>query len=316
MLNSIKSLIAEKMEFQESADLILENDELDDEIILADDSEESDIDKSKNNNDTSDEDHEDEDIEDSEKSYGKSGYDEDDNDDDDEDEDDDDDEDNSALSDDKNWMRKPYDVPESPSAPGSEPSNATNDILSMEIDMGSNTFRDTLPYPPDNAVDAVNDDNMMNQRIDTGFGKDSEKKNTGLFDEPINGRRTGQDSELADDIMTEAIKVDDEDEQAPDADNSSDNKTDENPVTQAVKDKVAETNPEETPADTTEDSEQEAPTDQPENTDEMPPIEDPVEPNTTITNDGGIDKHDLFKKLTSLTNGIEEVKKQLVNSMK
>lgn len=43
------------------------------------------------------------------------------------------------------------------------------DILTAEIDLGSNTVKDVLPVPPNNAPEAVNDD-IMNQRIDDGFG--------------------------------------------------------------------------------------------------------------------------------------------------
>lgn len=47
-----------------------------------------------------------------------------------------------------------------------------DDILSMEIDMGSNTPKDILPVPPASAGDAVadSDDTIMNQHIDSGFG--------------------------------------------------------------------------------------------------------------------------------------------------
>ena len=71
----------------------------------------------------------------------------------------------------------PNSLPEPVGAQTGEPVNDNNDILSMEIDMGSNTPKDILPIPPASAVDAVNnsdEDNIMNQRIDSGFGGDTQ----------------------------------------------------------------------------------------------------------------------------------------------
>lgn len=47
------------------------------------------------------------------------------------------------------------------------------DILNTQINLKSNTVTDTLPIPPSNAGDAIVDnDDIMNQRVDSGFGGD------------------------------------------------------------------------------------------------------------------------------------------------
>lgn len=65
-------------------------------------------------------------------------------------------------------------LPEPIGAQTNEPINDNNDILSMTIDIGSNTPTDILPIPPANAADAVPDDSddIMNQRVDSGFSTD------------------------------------------------------------------------------------------------------------------------------------------------
>ena len=50
------------------------------------------------------------------------------------------------------------------------------DLLSVEIDLTSNTPVDVLPVPPGSAADAVVDDDIMNQRIDSGFGGEDEQQ--------------------------------------------------------------------------------------------------------------------------------------------
>lgn len=72
-------------------------------------------------------------------------------------------------------MNQPVDMddtlPTPVGAQTDEPVNDDNDILSMTIDMGSNTPSDILPVPPASAADAVPDDSddIMNQRVDSGF---------------------------------------------------------------------------------------------------------------------------------------------------
>lgn len=61
-------------------------------------------------------------------------------------------------------------------APVEEPvADDTDDILSMEIDLQSNTPKDNLPIPPAGAGDVVQsdgDENITTQHVDSGFGDD------------------------------------------------------------------------------------------------------------------------------------------------
>lgn len=136
---------------------------------------------------------------------------------------------------------------------------ADDGILSMEIDMGSNTPKDILPVPPAGAVDAVVSDDIMDQRIDSGFGEDE-------VTQPIVDNSSENDiveEDVSEDLLSEAISLGDEPasteapaETAPAEDTTSaeasveepaaDASTDvapaeeDTPVTAAVKDKVAE----------------------------------------------------------------------------
>ncbi len=50
-----------------------------------------------------------------------------------------------------------------------EPANIPNDILDAEIDLSSNTLKDILPVPPSNAEESIAGDDILNQRVDSGF---------------------------------------------------------------------------------------------------------------------------------------------------
>ena len=165
-------------------------------------------------------------------------------------------------------------------------------------------MKDTLPTPPATASDALADDDIMNQRVDDGFGDEGTtpaEEPAVPVEEPVENPEvpTGESTEEPTgestedfldgfDLLSEAIDTGDE---APDADNA-----EENSVTKAVKDKVAEA---------------EEPVEEPEAdvSIEDPGTEDQTPETTTV------DKRELFDKLASLTNGIEDVKKQIVNSM-
>jgi hypothetical protein len=280
MLKTIKDIINERMALQEDANIILENDELDESIILTEDTDEPE-------------------REDDDESEVKNGTPE---------EDSDKDEDQKDPEEDKEEVPPAEEPIEEPAeGPIEEPNEelidepvdvSTNDdsaelpepetnlddtdsILSMEIDLKSNTMKDTLPTPPASASDAIADDDIMSQRVDDGFG--DEEPTGESTEEPTDGF----------DILSEAIDMGDTPEEpsdeAPDAGNA-----EENSVTKAVKDKVAEAEePAEEPAD---DVSLDAP-------------EEPAPESTPV------DKKELFDKLASLTNGIEDVKKQIVNSM-
>lgn len=182
MINGIKAMINEKKEFTEAADLLLEETsligKLDDSIVLgeaADDESEEKLDQeeekkeepetaAEENNDeegSEEELKEVEDIEDApiEDQPAGAGNDE-----------------NDILNapidgSDETPMNIPGDdLPTPVGKQTGEPIEDT-DILSTEIDLGSNTMKDVLPVPPGNAPEAVNDD-VLNQRIDDGFGGD------------------------------------------------------------------------------------------------------------------------------------------------
>ncbi|MCM1439701.1 MAG: hypothetical protein NC131_10970 [Roseburia sp.] len=53
---------------------------------------------------------------------------------------------------------------------GETPVSSDDDLLNMEVNLGSNTLRDVLPQPPANAADAIADGDLLNTRVDAGFG--------------------------------------------------------------------------------------------------------------------------------------------------
>ena len=120
-------------------------------------------------------------------------------------------EDNEALDDSIVLNEEPDEIPEEnkpeekpettpaeqPAEPLPEPIGAQtgepaklgdDDLLSQEIDLGTNTPKDTLPVPPAGASDAVVDDNLLDQPIDSGFGAEPTPTSTDvedILDQPI-----------------------------------------------------------------------------------------------------------------------------------
>ena len=120
-------------------------------------------------------------------------------------------EDNEALDDSIVLNEEPDEIPEEnkpeekpettpaeqPAEPLPEPIGAQtgepaklgdDDLLSQEIDLGTNTPKDTLPVPPAGASDAVVDDNLLDQPIDSGFGAEPTPTATDvedILDQPI-----------------------------------------------------------------------------------------------------------------------------------
>ena len=144
MLNAIKELINQKHAFQEAADLILENDDLDDSIILNEGPDE--IPEPNESDEIPTED--------------------------------------APIGNDE--------LPEPISSTTGEPAQiGDDDLLSVEIDLATNTPKDILPTPPASASDAVSDDDdILNQRIDSGFGNDepapvNKNDSSDLLDQPI-----------------------------------------------------------------------------------------------------------------------------------
>ena len=273
MLNTIKNIIKEKKVFQEAAELILEDEAIDDSIILGDDDS-----------------YPEEDAEDEKKPEEKH-----------------EDEDNTSEEPVEEPKEDLLDAPlDDPSTPGetlpepvgaqtNEPAEAGDDIiLSTEIDLNTNTPNDTLPTPPVNAADAVEGE-TDNARVNSGFEGEEEHPadDESLLDTPIDDE--GEDEPKGESsTITEAISVGEPVEEPADGNKEDEKPADEqsveegpeepveepkeedNPVTAAVKDKVSEMN-------TEDDGDQNSDT-----------------------------KETLFKKLSSLTKGIEDIKASLL----
>ena len=273
MLNTIKNIIKEKKVFQEAAELILEDEAIDDSIILGDGDS-----------------YPEEDAEDEKKPEEKH-----------------EDEDNTSEEPVEEPKEDLLDAPlDDPSTPGetlpepvgaqtNEPAEAGDDIiLSTEIDLNTNTPNDTLPTPPVNAADAVEGE-TDNARVNSGFEGEEEHPadDESLLDTPIDDE--GEDEPKGESsTITEAISVGEpveepadgnkEDEKPADGQSVEEGpeepveepKEEDNPVTAAVKDKVSEMN-------TEDDGDQ-----------------------------NGDTKETLFKKLSSLTKGIEDIKASLL----
>lgn len=189
---------------------------------------------------------------------------------------------------------------------------ADDNLLSMELDLGTNTPTDILPVPPANAGEAIADD-IMTQHVDSGFGGDNNEPSISkptadndiindIIDEPVTDplESTNESSimnEVIDDEFTEAITIADApaeeapastEEPAPattepEGDVVPDDPTPEdNTVTAAVKDKVAEA--------------------------ENPTPEVATDPNEA--------QEELMKKLSKLTKDMEDAKALVMKSIK
>lgn len=167
------------------------------------------------------------------------------------------------------------DLPTPVGAQTGEPVNPLNDILNVEIDLGTNTVKDVLPVPPANASDSLSGDDTV-QHVDSGFGGESEEMSM-------------EESATVFDPFSEAITIGDEppaDEGAKD-DAAAEEPTDteepaegeESEVTSAVRDKVSEVD---TPAP---------------------------------GGEGSSGKEDLLKKLGNITKSLEDAKKAVMNTI-
>lgn len=186
-----------------------------------------------------------------------------------------------------------------------EPIEDADDLLDVSIDLKSNTIRDVLPVPPSNAGEAIggeDDDDLLGQRIDSGFGGEDQESNpepqvdmepaTPPENNPPESEPPVESGEN-DEQLTEAITLGND---APAADAGSDdtppadagdpppddnggNPTEENPVTSAVKDKVDEITSDEGSGDT------------------------------------AMSKDDLLKKLGNITKSLEDAKKAVMNTL-
>ena len=195
------------------------------------------------------------------------------------------------------------DLPEPIGAQTGEPINLDDDILNVEVDLGSNTVKDVLPVPPAGASDMVPTEDGENptQHVDSGFGgnkeiQESEEKSV----EPSYVENYFSSIGLGNTSFQEAITLADNtggdegksDESGSNSDTSIDTSglgdtpmdepaAEESPVTSAVKDKVAESDEE-----------------------------------NDISVDGGSEaKLEILKKLGNITKNIEDAKKAVMNSI-
>lgn len=324
MLNSIKAMIMEKQSMMEAAELITEETNLhhiEDDIVLGEASEEEpdfgsddmDDDMESGNDDLNDEDGDDET--------------DDDKGDDDHDildkntDDDETDDEGPAQDDSDSNVNGPEpsiadnqiddtddDLPEPVGAQTDEPISDDNDLLTTEIDLGSNTMKDVLPVPPNNAADAIDD--ADEQRVDSGFGNGNVHVDPDFQGNPLVSRlqqiiNSSTDGTVRVDELksmlnqgegyTEAITIggsEDGEEKNDSGDDSKktdeDTPPDDNLVTQAVKDKVAE-------------SEED--------------ISSGVEDGDAVSGSGDDVKDKLLKKLSSLSKNIEDTKRQIIDSL-
>lgn len=318
MLSMIKKIINEKKSFQEAADMILGDDALDDSIILNEDSEDlfagsEDPEPAPNFEEKKEDDPKDEKPEEKPEEVPAEGGEE------------------PTLPENvpENGEEgnEPVEPPvENPAEPGEvlptgvgaqtgEPAQTgTDELLSAEIDLGNNTMKDILPTPPSAAADAVqSEDDIMGMRIDSGFEDEREPKpendDVDIMNMPIEAEECGDNPVQAvpESVVTEAISIggdgstpetdqkpEDSTEPAPEGDtNSSEGgevppaeegsepPAEDNPVTSAVKDKVAE-----------------------------------MEAEPAAENDNEASKELLFKKLSNLTKGIEDVKAELLKKVR
>ena len=278
MLNTIKNMISAKKSYLEAAQIILENDDLDDAITLDQPAAEPEV------------------KEPAEPTPAEEPA-----------------EEPKCDPADPGCEPAGDDLPEPVGKQTNEPvSDDSVNLLDVEINLATNTQDDVLPIPPANAQDSIPDD-VMDQHVDAGFGEQEPEApvtdTSDVMDAPIDqpaatGAELGDNSTdinptpeepVGENVMTEAINLGDEapveepaedgaagEEPAPDA-------AQESPVTQAVKSKVAESE------EPTEDPMQE-------------PIEEPAEePSGDVP-----DKKALLTKLSNLTKSLEDVKSMIV----
>lgn len=207
------------------------------------------------------------------------------------------------------------------------------DILSTEIDLRTNTPKDTLPIPPSGAADAIsNNDSILNQRIDSGFENPTPETGNDI-DNPVSNdiEEDGDDllnmdvdsdippSESNDSsgvdlgessLLSEAITIggDDENNEGGSSDKEGEDSGKENEVTSAVRNKVAEA---ESGLDDEED----------EGFDDIP-LEDNDE-GDVFNNEGESESsgdkpknaQDVLDQLSKITKNIEDVKSSIVGSL-
>lgn len=200
-------------------------------------------------------------------------------------------------------------IPTPMGAQTGEPINPLDDIANVEIDLGSNTMKDTLPIPPTGASGVVpEDENNPSQHVDSGFGGNQSdvNNNLGTGADPSYLEKYFSSIGLGSQLYQEAITLADNDEESNNSNDNSDSTPSENndnapketskepaeesPVTSAVKDKIS-------------DSEEEI--------DSFSDIDEDIS-----SEEGSEAKIEILKKLGSITKNIEDAKKAVMNSIK
>ena len=235
------------------------------------------------------------------------------------------------------------DLPTPMGAQTGEPINQDNDLLSTEIDLTSNTMRDTMPTPPKGASDAVvgdDDDHSMGSdnggpsaTIDTESDEVKDNPILAQLANMINNAdgdsiRVDQLKELfhesvsttgniEDEIMVEAMTIGDP---APDGQNAANGSTDPNagdtastPAANSAAPDASETDGgDQLPDDNTVTAAVK---------DKVAESEEPIEAEpdagaTSNNGEGGTQvKDNLLKKLANLSKSIEDTKKEIIDSL-
>lgn len=296
MLNGIKAMINEKKNFQEAAEVIFEDASganLDDLIVLGED---TDLPEPDDDNDNDDVKNEPEDNSSNDDIIPEDNSKNDNN-----DSSNNDIIDTPITNNEGDGLEEPLPIPGDDTLPTpvgkqtGEPITDTDDILNVSIDLKSNTVSDVLPVPPSNAGEAIASDDILSQKIDSGFGNE----------EPVSDQPESDDDLLNENIedgsYTEAITLDGEgksnsgdeggegNSDLPDNGSSDEggSEGEENSVTKQVRDKVEESE-----------------------TNEEPPLDDT---SSNDSNKGDLLK-DLSNKLGNITKSLEDAKK-VVNSL-
>lgn len=296
MLNGIKAMINEKKSFQEAAEVIFEDASganLDDLIVLGED---TDLPEPDDDNDNDDVKNEPEDNSSNDDIIPEDNSKNDNN-----DSSNNDIIDTPITNNEGDGLEEPLPIPGDDTLPTpvgkqtGEPITDTDDILNVSIDLKSNTVSDVLPVPPSNAGEAIASDDILSQKIDSGFGNEEPVSTQPEIDDDL------LNENIEDGSYTEAITLDGEgksnsgdeggegNSDLPD-DGSSDeggSEGEENSVTKQVRDKVEESE-----------------------TTEEPPLDDT---SSNDSNKGDLLK-DLSNKLGNITKSLEDAKK-VVNSL-
>jgi len=200
---------------------------------------------------------------------------------------------------------------------------ADDGLTSMEIDLGTNTPKDILPVPPSNAGDTVVSDDLLDQRIDSGFGGNGVAEDAGSNPVSTTIPTTIDDGG---DLWNESIEDDEDDKKSKEVDESKDDDLLNTPIEES-NDLLNEAislsgdNSSEAESDPNGDAaidalNGETPT-------EAPPVEEEVPADNTVTaavkdkvaeaetpteSSPEVSKDEIMKKLSNITKNLEDAK--------